>query len=153
MPQPELPILLLSTDNSLLGVFLTVDRAEKYLVQPAPDDPPNQLWFDGLARPLEARVIAGQANLVVTQSTADPWQVRVRVTEALKLKGVWLTGQDDRTFEHAEVSRAETEERLRNLRTSIERPMTFPEFACALIKAFYYPDDPPWNPLCVIFHC
>lgn len=134
--QAEAPIFFVSPDNTFLDVRQDVEDAQEHLTHEHAQPGVELLYFDGLARPLEARG-DGRVRLVLADPVPDPWQVRVRVNEAISRRREWVGEQGDmiQLDRGPELSKAEVEGQL----DAIAQPGydgSFAAFALTLLQAF-----------------
>jgi hypothetical protein len=132
----EGPVFVVSKDNTTVGCYRTVDRAERTLTRKVGDglQLDSVLVFDGLARPVEARQLGGAVKLAISQLVGDPWQVRARAQEAISHKLNEFAAQGDSVVTPAgEFPKDVVMERLGALRSSVGYDVSFHEFALALV--------------------
>lgn len=138
--QPEPPIFLLAADSTFLDVRRVVQDAEGHLSGEhlgAGRSALDLVCFDGLARPVEARIEGDRVRLTVSQLMPDVWQLRARVDRALLLRRRWLEDQGDEIAlpDGQTVSKARAGEVLRAL-DGIDTFTCFAEVAVTLMEAF-----------------
>jgi hypothetical protein len=143
----EGPVFVVSKDNTTVGCYRTVDRAERTLTRKVGDglQLDSVLVFDGLARPLEARQLGDAVKLAISYPFVDPWQVRARAQEAISHKLNEFAAQGDPVVTPAgEFSKDVVMERLGALRSSVGYDKSFHEFALRLVTDLdpFDPDDP-----------
>lgn len=150
----EEPVFVVSKDNTTVGCYRTVDRAERILTRKVGGglQLDSVLVFDGLARPVEARQLGGAVKLAVSHLAVDPWQVRARAYEAITRKFDEFAAQGDPVVTPAgEFSKAVVMERFGALRSKVGYDVSFHEFALALVTGLdpdplIYPDSDSDDP-------
>lgn len=153
--RPEGPIFLLSSDSTFLDVRRDVESAQEHLtLEHAQRGEPVRdfLYFDGLARPLEARTDGGRVQVTVASATTDPWQVRARACEAIRGRREWLAQHAGPVvLQGTEVPLQEAQRRFAPLST-VGIDTAFPTFAVRLLEAFDAPEEHPGSFLHNLFH-
>lgn len=142
----EGPVFVVSKDNTTVGCYRTVDRAERTLTRKVGEglQLDSVLVFDGLARPVEARQLGDAVKLAISHHlVVDPWQVRARAQEAISHKLNEFAAQGDPVVTPAgEFPKEVVMERLGALRSSVRYDVSFHEFALVLVTELD-PFDPP----------
>jgi hypothetical protein len=142
----EGPVFVVSKDNTTVGCYRTVDRAERTLTRKVGEglQLDSVLVFDGLARPVEARQLGDAVKLAISHHlVVDPWQVRARAREAISHKLNEFAAQGDPVVTPAgEFPKEVVMERLEALRSSVGYDVSFHEFALVLVTELD-PSDPP----------
>jgi hypothetical protein len=142
----EGPVFIVSTDNTTVACYRTVDRAEAILTRKVAGglELDSLLVFDGLARPMEAHQRGDAVKLAIAHHTIDPWQVRARAYEAITRKLAEFAAQVDQVVTPAGAFPKDVVlQRFGALRASVGYDVSFHEFALALVDNLDPPVDPP----------